>query len=62
MQSRLMSAIETAAGTAGSIILAQAILWWNEVPVSHALAWNLEILAVTALYRYGLRRLFARAQ
>jgi hypothetical protein len=59
-QSAGMSAIETAIGTFSSVAIAQAILWWNGVEISHALAWNVEILALTSAARFGWRRIFAR--
>jgi hypothetical protein len=59
-QSPLMSALETAAGTAAGISIAQGILWLNGVDLGHALTWNAEILAATATARFMLRRTFDR--
>ena len=59
-QSYAASILETLASTVTNVALAQIILWMNAVPITHAVVWNVEILAVTAVARYLWRRVFNR--
>lgn len=59
-QSKTQSAVEIAAGTLWGILTAQAILRLNGVDLPHALSWNLQIVATSAVSRFVLRRAFER--